>query len=57
MSTRERLPCPKDCGWAEGNPELDEQGVAYTCFLCGNTGEVYEDPEEVARYKAAVQDQ
>jgi hypothetical protein len=29
-----------DCGWAFGSPELDESGLPYTCFRCGNTGRV-----------------
>lgn len=34
--------CPRGCGWANGNPDLDEDGMPYTCFFCGNTGQVDE---------------
>lgn len=36
------IPCPRGCGWDSGNPETDESGMPYTCYVCCNTGEVTE---------------
>jgi hypothetical protein len=37
------VPCPRDCGWAWGDPVCDEDGLPYTCFCCYNEGSVARD--------------
>jgi hypothetical protein len=33
METKEECPCCDPC-----NPEMDEDGRPYSCYVCGNTG-------------------
>lgn len=39
-STDEMVPCPRGCGWHEGDPVTDSDGNPYTCFFCYNEGVV-----------------